>query len=202
MKPARLRFLLPALACALLVLLLAGCSSKKEDPYAMPPPLPADSPDKVVWNEAKGAISLILEAADDSNLIDGTGHATSICIMQVPDADKLKAMGQDADGIRALLACRPAPPDIIAARQFYVQPGTHMTLVMDRVEGARHIAVVAGFNSLSPEACLATVPIPVHQGSERSFLVFSHPVYSAAAMKLAVTLNQATMAVQGVERED
>lgn len=168
----------------------------------MPKPLPADSPDKVVWQQEPGAIRVILDAADDSNLIDGMGHVTSICIMQMPDADKVKAMGSDEAGIRALLACKPAPPDIISAHHLFVQPGEYRVFPMDRDAGAKHIAVAAGFNMLSPETCLATVPIPIHEGSERSFLLFSHPVYSAANMTLAITIGQANITVQGVERED
>ena len=189
------------LVCALLCLLCA-CSSTQEDPYAMPKALPATSPEKIVWQQAPGAITVILDAESDSNLIDGTGHATSICIMQVPDAEKLKAMGSDEAGLRSLLACKPAPPDIISALQLFVQPGEYRVFPMDRMEGVKHIAVAAGFNTLTPEGCLQVVPVPVHQDTERSWVFFSHPVFSPADMKLSVTIGQATIAVQGVEREN
>lgn len=190
-----------ALLCLVFCLFLAGCSSKK-DPYAMPKPLPADSPEKVVWNAEPGAITVIIDAQSDANLIDGMGHATSLCLMQVPDAEKILALGADEQGLRALLACKPAPPDIITATQLFVQPGSYRVFPLDRAARARHIAVAAGFNTLTSSGCLAVVPIPVHEDSERSYLFFSHPVYAAADMNLAIDVGQASISVRGAERDN
>ncbi len=184
-----------------LVLALSSCS-KKEDPYAMPQPQPAASPEKVAWMAEPGAITVILDAEDDCNLIDGEGHATSLCIMQLPKEDGVRPLASTPDGLLELLQCKPRPPDILSATQLYVQPSTYRVFPMDRVEGARYVAVVAGFNDLVPETSFASVAIPIHEDTERSFLLFSHPIYSAAHMKLSINVGQATLSVHGVEREE
>lgn len=168
----------------------------------MPKPMPAESPEKVVWNEEPGAIAVILDAQSDANLIDGEGHATSLCVMQVPDGEKIRALGADEQGLRSLLLCKPAPPDIITATQLFVQPGEYRVFPLDRAANAKHIAVAAGFNTLSTSGCLAVVPIPVHEDSERSYLFFSHPVFTAADMNLAIDIGQASINVRGVERDN
>ena len=44
--------------------------------------------------------------------------------------------------------------------------------------------------------------IPVHEDSERSYLFFSHPVFTAADMNLAIDIGQASINVRGVERDN
>lgn len=167
----------------------------------MPDPQPATSPELVVYNHVPAGIQVLFDAESDANLADGQPHATSICIMQVPSVDRIRAEVATPAGLRKYLQCRPEPPEVIAASQYYVQPGESRVFPLDRYEGARHIAVVAGFDTLTPEGGFATVPVPIHEEKERSFIFFSHMTYSAAPMKLLINIGQASISVQGVERE-
>ena len=199
----------PAAGCSRIwaVLLLAGllclcaCSDKK-DPYAMPEPEPATSPQTVTWNFSPGAITVILDAESDSNLVDGEPHATSLCLMQAPAMEPLQALAASEEGLRELLQCKARPPEILSASQHYVQPGAYRVFPLDRQAGAQYVAVVAGFDTLTPEGCFAVVPVPIHEQKEHSYLFFSYMLYSAAPMKLSVDIGQATISARGVERDD
>lgn len=192
------------LAALLLIVLLVlcGCSGGQKDPYAMPEPEPATSPQAVTWNFSPGAITVILDAESDSNLVDGEPHATSLCLMQAPAMEALQALAATEEGLRELLQCKARPPEILSASQYYVQPGAYRVFPLDRQAGAQYVAVVAGFDTLTPEGCFAVVPVPIHEQKEHSYLFFSYMLYSAAPMKLSVDIGQATISARGVERDD
>ncbi len=187
----------------LLVLLLCLCAcSGKKDPYAMPEPEPATSPQTVTWSFSPGAITVILDAESDSNLVNGEPHVTSLCLIQAPAREPLEALASTEEGLRELLLCKARPPELLSASQYYVQPGAYRVFPIDRQAGAQYVAVVAGFDTLTPEGSFAVVPIPIHEQKEHSYIFFSYMLYSAAPMKLSVDIGQATISARGVERDD
>ena len=181
---------LPALALLALLAASGGCSSPPPE-GAVPPPQPAESPEKVAWSFEAGAIRLAIDADSKLNAVDGVPHAISLCIIQAPSQDKLAAQGATKDGLRQLLQCKASPPDSISAVQFYIQPGERKVVPLDRSEGARYIAIAAGYDALNPAQCFRTVQMPVHTDSHHKFLLFGKVMdYTAAKMNLNVNLGQ------------
>ncbi|MCR5170325.1 MAG: type VI secretion system lipoprotein TssJ [Desulfovibrio sp.] len=174
----------------LLALLAHGCSSPPP-PGAVPPPQPAESPEKVAWSFEAGAIRLAIDADPKLNAVDGVPHALALCIVQAASMDKLAAQGATKEGLRQLLQCKASPPDSISAVQFYIQPGERKVVPLDRSEGARYIAIAAGYDALNPGQCFRTVQMPVHTDSHHTFLLFGKVMdYTAAKMNLNVNLGQ------------
>ena len=176
------------LAC---LALAHGCGGSPPPPGAVPPPAPAESTDKVAWAFEAGAIRLAIDADSNLNAVGGVPHALSLCIIQAPSQDKLAAQGATQEGLRALLECKANPPDSISAVQFYIQPGERKVVPLDRSEGARYIAIAAGYDALNPKQCFRTVQMPVHTDSHHKFLLFGKVMdYTAAKMNLNVYLGQ------------
>jgi type VI secretion system VasD/TssJ family lipoprotein len=182
---------LAALALLACLALVHGCGGSPKPEGAVPPPAPAESTDKVAWAFEAGAIRLAIDADSRLNAVGGVPHAISLCIIQAPSQDKLMAQGATKEGLRTLLECKAVPPDTISAVQFYVQPGERRVVPLDRSEGARYIAVAAGYDALNPKQCFRTVQMPVHTDSHHKFLLFGKVMdYTAAKMNLNVYLGQ------------
>jgi hypothetical protein len=48
---------------------------------------------------------------------------------------------------------------VTAVHKVYVEPGAHQTLLLNRAEHTRHVAVVAGFDTLIPAKCVIVADI-------------------------------------------
>ena len=182
---------LAAMALLACLALAHGCGGSPPPPGAVPPPAPAESTDKVAWAFEAGAIRLAIDADSKLNAVGGVPHALSLCVIQAASPDKLAAQGATKEGLRKLLECKANPPDSISAVQFYIQPGERKVVPLDRSEGARYIAIVAGYDALNPKQCFRTVQMPVHTDSHHKFLLFGKVMdYTAAKMNLNVYLGQ------------
>lgn len=188
-----------------LAALLAACSSPPPPPQQVVyPPSPADSPDKVVWYELPGGLALNIEAAPDANFVDGQPHAIDICVMQARSREAVANMAATPQGLAELLQCAPRTPEIITAEGRSMQPGEKQFIPGDRREGARFLAVAAGYDGLDPKSCFAVVPFPVTQAGHTSGIIFTSTsyTYAAAPMNARITLGKTALAVKGETRVD
>lgn len=188
-------------ALGLVLLLLVACSSAPP-PDVVYPPAPANSPDKVVWYNLPGGLNVTIETSPDVNFANGQAHALNICIMQTQVKDPLVNLASSSQGIIDLLQCKSKPPDIISADAYSLQPGEEKFIPADRKEGARFVAVVAGYDELAPEKSFAIVPFPLAQDSHRSGFLFTTKeyTYTAAPMDVYIQLGKTAMEVKGETR--
>ena len=188
-------------ALGLVLLLLVACSSPPPGDVVYPP-APASSPDKVVWYNLPGGLSVTIEASPDVNFANGQAHAVNICVMQTQVKDPLVNLASSSQGIVDLLQCKTKAPDIISADAYSLQPGEEKFVTADRKEGARFVAVVAGYDELAPEKSFAIVPFPLAQDSQRSGFLFTSKeyTYAAAPMDLYIQLGNTAMEAKGETR--
>ena len=188
-------------ALGLALLMLVACSSPPP-PEVVYPPAPASSPEKVVWYNLPGGLSLTIEAAPDVNFANGEAHAVNICVMQTQVKDPLVNLASSSQGIADLLQCKTKAPDIISADVYSLQPGDEKFVTADRKEGARFVAVVAGYDELAPEKSFAIVPFPLAQDSHRTGFLFTSKeyTYTAAPMDVYIQLGNTAMEVKGETR--
>lgn len=189
------------LALCLVALLLGACSSPPPQEVVYPP-TPASSPDKVVWYNMPGALNMNIEVSPDVNFADGQAHAINLCIMQSQVKDPLVNQAASSQGIIELLQCKTKAPEIISANMHSLQPGEEKFIPADRKEGARFVAVVAGYDELAPEKSFAILPFPVAQDSHRAgFLYLSKEyTYAAAPMDVHIFLGKTALEVKGEKR--
>lgn len=121
------------LLCA--VVLLAACAGKK----GVPP-------------YVKDAISIQITAAPDLNYFNNQPHTLVLVVYELSDPNVYKQMLESSDGVVQLLEGKQFDSTVLSRRRATVQPGENTSFVMDQVEGARYVAVVAGFYSMQGQS--------------------------------------------------
>ena len=118
------------LFCA--AVLLAGCASKGK---GLPP-------------YVKDAIGIKVIAAPDLNFFNNQSHTLVLVVYELSDPNVFKQMLESSEGVVQLLEGKQFDSTVLSRRRATVQPGEDTSFVMDQVEGARYVAVVAGFYSM------------------------------------------------------
>jgi predicted component of type VI protein secretion system len=182
-------------------LLLVACGGDKVvEPPPVPPPAAVTDPAQVVWAGMPGGVTLHILSGLDLNEMGGTPLGLSLCVYQVAGVSRFNALATTAEGLDALQGCTVDTVDAAAAKRFWIQPGQYRKVVMDRAEGAKNLAVVAGYAHLKPELSAAVFPFWLQSGKEGHIPFFRTTVYSAAAMDIVIRLTDDAVSVKGVER--
>ena len=135
------------LNCLLLVSVMWSCAAKQ-----LPPPESAYE---------EGAIKVHVKADHQLNLSDGKAHTLLVCVYQLKDPNALNQLSGDEDGLYRLLECGLFDASVAGAKRLIVQPGQDTIFNLDRAEGARFVAVAAGYYLLEKERVVRLYEIPV-----------------------------------------
>jgi predicted component of type VI protein secretion system len=106
----------------------------------------ASNPDNVRFAAVPGALALEFTASEALNMVDGQPHALTLVIYQLSDRVALDGLLATREGVAKLLAGERFDESVKSARQLCIQPGMTNRLSMERAEGARHVALVAGYH--------------------------------------------------------
>ncbi|VBB46645.1 Type VI secretion system outer membrane lipoprotein TssJ [uncultured Desulfatiglans sp.] len=129
---------------------LAGCASS--------PPLPPSPPEFTYEEEA---IELYIKADPRLNLYDGLPHTLLLCVYQLRDPNSFHQLADQPGGIYKLLECAPFDASVAAAKRLIVHPDQDLKYPLDRAEGARYVAVVAGYYALQKGNIIRLFDVPV-----------------------------------------
>ena len=128
------------------MLLMAACAAKQ-----LPPPQ---------WTYEKEAIRMHIKADGKLNLDEGEAHTLLLCAYQLSDPNTFNQLANDQDGLYQLLECSLFGNGAAAAKRMIIQPGQDIKLALDRADGARYVAIVAGYYILEKERMVKMVEIP------------------------------------------
>ena len=129
-----------------LFLFLTACAAKQ-----LPPPQ---------WTYEKEAIRMHIKADSKLNLDEGEAHTLLLCAYQLSDPNTFNQLSNDEDGLYTLLECSLFGDGAAASKRLILQPGQEINLTLDRAEGARYVAVVAGYYILEKDRMVRIVEIP------------------------------------------
>ncbi|BBO81523.1 type VI secretion system lipoprotein TssJ [Desulfosarcina ovata] len=129
-----------------MLFLLIGCAAKQ-----LPPPQ---------WTYERDAIQMHIKADPNLNLDDGEAHTLLLCAYQLSDPNTFNQLANDQDGLYKLLECKLFGDGAAASKRMIVQPGQEITVPLDRAEGARYVALVAGYYILETERMVKMVEVP------------------------------------------
>lgn len=138
---------LNALFLVIVCSLIYACASQ---------PLPAPE-----WQYEKEAIKLHLKADPQLNLEAGTPHTLLICVYQLKDPNAFNQLTGDNDGIYKLLECGLFDAAVATTKRLFARPGQDINIVLDRAEGAKYLAIVAGYFTLQKDRMIRLFEIPV-----------------------------------------
>lgn len=130
-----------------IALFLVSCAAK-----VLPPPQ---------WAYEKDAIKLRVKADPMLNLDDGKAHTLYACIYQLKDPNGFNQLSGDESGLYKLLDCKLFDQGVAVSKRLIVHPGEDTTLVLDRAENAKYLAVVAGYYDIVKERITRLIEIPV-----------------------------------------
>ncbi|BBO67206.1 hypothetical protein DSCA_11360 [Desulfosarcina alkanivorans] len=128
------------------LLMLTACAAKQ-----LPPP---------EWTYEKEAIRMHIKADDQLNLDEGEAHTLLLCAYQLSDPNTFNQLSNDQDGLYKLLECSLFGDGAAASKRMIIQPGQDINMTLDRADGARYVAIVAGYYILEKDRMVKMVEIP------------------------------------------
>lgn len=129
--------------------LLFSCSSK---PEIIKPP---------EWGYEKDAIQLHFSGDPALNLYQKNAHSLVVCVYHLKDLNGINQLMDEKGGLSKLLECGRFDPGVTYSRRLVVQPNRELHETLDRTDGAKHVAVVAGYYKLQKETSVRSFPIPI-----------------------------------------
>lgn len=145
-KGVEMKFYHRCLLLSLLSLVISGCAS---------------SPSPPKWIFQREAIDVHITADPQLNLKDGTPHTLLLCVYQLQNPVPFDRLAADTAGLYRLLECELFDASVATSSRMFVHPGEDQHRVFDRAEGARHVAVVAGYYTIEQERIVKLFDIPV-----------------------------------------
>jgi type VI secretion system VasD/TssJ family lipoprotein len=131
----------------MLMLTILSCAKK-----LLPPPQ---------WTYEKDAVKIEIQADAMLNQDNGKAHTLLLCVYQLRDPNGFNQLSQDRDGLYQLLECKLFDAGVASARRLIVNPGETTTLLMDRAENAKYLAVAAGYYTMDTDRITRLIDIPV-----------------------------------------
>lgn len=117
-------------------------------------------PEWTEWPAQKEAINIRLEALPDAHLFEGKPHPLLICFYQLKDLNKFDQLADYEDGLSKLLDCELFDASVLRAKRYHIQPGETVTDALDRAQGVKHAAIVAGYRLRERERIVRIFDIP------------------------------------------
>jgi type VI secretion system VasD/TssJ family lipoprotein len=115
----------------------------------------------VKYGYEKDAIELHLKADKQLNYKDKKAHALVICVYQLMSPNAFNQLAGSRGGLYSLLECSVFDPAGVAvSKQVVVSPGKGMDIKLDRAEGAKYVALVAGYYTIDKEKITRLYKIP------------------------------------------
>lgn len=186
------------IACCL-ALLLPSCAGQKPVTVEQGSSIQAArTPEEVRWGHQSKAVNLNIKASPDLNSENNQAHTVLVCVYQLSKTDSFNALAGNAEGLSTLLRCKNFDDSVMTAEQFIVSPGQVTGLVYDRAEGARHLALVAGYAELNPQKATRLRSFPIAKKSEGS-LFWKEDYYYPGKLEMAVLLG--SQGIQQLEGE-
>ena len=152
-----LRFL-KAVFVLLMIFLFVSCPSQPK-----PNGPGVEWPFGATFNYKEGAIKVHVKADSKLNLYEGDPNTLHLCVYQLRNPNTLNQMASNMDGLYQLLDqnCGFSDGSVAGSKALTVYPGETNTYVLDRAEGAKYVAFVAGYFSLENDRIMRLVRVPI-----------------------------------------
>lgn len=114
------------------------------------------------WGYEKDAVILHIKADPKLNYKDKKAHALMLCVYQLMSPNAFNQLTGSREGRYQLLECSVFDPaSVAAAKQVVVNPGKNMDIKLDRAEGVKYVALVAGYYaSIDKDRITALYKVP------------------------------------------
>lgn len=138
----RLPRCLLVLACGMLI---AGCSSVNS---MLGGNSEQDALKDMKWSYAEDGIQVDIQADPSLNESGGQPHMLALSLVQMADPSAFNKLVASAATLRSLLLAESPPDGTLSLQRIYIAPGQKRRLDLVRVENAKYIGLVAGYDHL------------------------------------------------------
>ena len=138
------------------IALCSGCSAPEP-----PPPTPPES--DVPWVYEPDAVVLRISADERLNEHEGEPSSLMLCVYELATREGVDKRLASPEGFAELLACGRFDDSVVTSRRLFSDPGQAQNLSLDREEGVRWIAVIAGYFHGTPAHSARVVAVPVRK---------------------------------------
>lgn len=113
------------------------------------------------WRYEKDAIKLTLDADPQLNLYNNMAHTLQLCVYQLKDPNGFNQLTETEEGLYKLLEGSMFDATVANFKRLNMSPGQSIPFIMDRAEGAKYIAIAAGYATIQKESITRLINIPV-----------------------------------------
>ena len=106
------------------------------------------------------AIQLHLKADSKLNLFQNDPHSLSLCVYQLTDPNAFNQRLGDEEGLYELLECKRFDSSVATSKRLIILPKREVEETLDRGEGAKYVAIVAGYFTLQKDHMVRLFEIP------------------------------------------
>jgi type VI secretion system VasD/TssJ family lipoprotein len=160
------------LVCVFLVPFLWSCASSSQS---------------IKWEYEKDAIALHFKSDKQLNYKDKKAHALVVCVYQLTSPNAFEQLAGSRDGLYKLLECQVFDPASVAvSKQVVASPGKNVEMKLDRAEGAKYVALVAGYYTIDRAKITRLYRIP--EVSERSGFLWLKKRYKPGQLDINLIL--------------
>ncbi|WP_176461096.1 type VI secretion system lipoprotein TssJ [Janthinobacterium sp. PC23-8] len=121
---------------------------------------------EVVWDYAKEGIVLDATAQLQLNTYQGEPHTLLLGVYQMADSAVFQKLIADPAALAQSLGGTPGNDVFLQYSHYVVEPGQHVILMIDRVQKARFVGVVAGYYDMLGPASARLFEVPVTYASK------------------------------------
>lgn len=109
---------------------------------------------------ATKAIRLQLKSDPQLNYFNNLPHSLLVCVYQLSNLNELNQLADDTEGIYKLRECALFDSSVTQAKRLIVHPDQDLNLELDRAQGTKYVAIVAGYQLLEKERVIRMFEIP------------------------------------------
>lgn len=111
---------------------------------------------------AAKAIQIEYRADDNLNIYEEKPHTLMLVVYQMGDVNPFNANIKDAVGLATLLKAEKFDQSVMAVDKFFIEPGAHNRIELDRYENVKWVGIVAGYYDLIPGQVTRAWELPVN----------------------------------------
>lgn len=114
------------------------------------------------WVYEARSVVLQVTTPQQLNLYMGQSHTLTLKVIQLSNPGIISELRQSPFGLSDLMAAKgkELSPSIVREDRLALEPGVTKTLVLDREQGVRYIALVAGYFEMESKKSVRIIPIP------------------------------------------
>jgi len=138
---------------------------------------------------AKKAIDVSIACSHDCNYYAGQPHTVYLTFYELSQPNMYNRMLGSQEGIAQLVAGGEFDKTVLTHQSVVIQPGEFRQVLLDRVEGARYLSIIAGYRSGNPRTISRVYPVNL----QKTITFFWRDLDKTAKMRVNMRLGREGM---------